>query len=103
MVYISDVERCIDKCMRAGGLDKQCFIECFTNDVQHADAIKIDEANYIIISDRLYSRSKTISVKLPEYFVNDLDRLATRLGVSRSELIRRAVYELFKKEGIIRD
>ena len=42
---------------------------------------------------------RIVTVKMPPELVHRIDRVARRLGVSRSELIRRAAEELLRRLG----
>ncbi len=94
-VKISDIMSCVSSCEGLLKPRELCISECMSGE---ADAYRVSRNEYIVM-DRY--RSRVISLKVKEYIVADLDRLAARLQVSRSDLIREAIFDLLKKYGVI--
>lgn len=45
---------------------------------------------------------KTLSLKLPEILESQLDIFARKNGMSKSEMVRHALFEYFSREDVIR-
>ncbi|ARM76378.1 ribbon-helix-helix domain-containing protein [Acidianus manzaensis] len=59
---------------------------------------KLSDTEYELIP---FKEQETISFKITEEELKAIDQIAKQLGMTKSDLIRKAIYEFLKREGML--